>query len=444
MAEWTQDKVKGILKALLRQAESELALNNHGANALFLKRAEDIAAKYSIDLSTIDTAFESDVAKVLNELGSTSISNIFNRVNAKTNLRKLWFEELAKIVGEGYGCKVAPNLNDGSVIFYGYDLDREIATFMFVKFAEVANELCLREMGIAKKNVGKGAGYDFKSKKHFKHPDVWMENDVWIDNFHKGFREEITKFLSNREQDTKKLAEVEDYFNKNKDDNSYSYWHNYRRNNVYESAPNEQAFQVGRICGYNIAHKASTSPSALTVKKSVISNKNKVIILVDNSGSMSWFGGEKSPMQQAREGTLEYAKTAVAKQFQVDVVAFSDKAIPIISNAEEVDAEFEEKVRGINVVGGTNLTDALKLAQSKFLNRNVERVIMVVTDGIPDDPISALQIADSCKRLGIKIFAIGCGQAKQDFLDKLTNPGMNLLVDSSRLMLGMGEMATRL
>jgi Mg-chelatase subunit ChlD len=443
MAEWTQDKAKSILKALLRQAESELALNNNGANALFLKQAEKIAEKYGIDLSTIDTAFESDTVKVLNELGSTSISNIFNRVNAKTNLRKLWFGELAKVVGEGYGCKVAPNLNDGSAVLYGYDLDREVATFMFVKLAEIANELCLREMSLAKKNVGKGSGFDFKSKKHFKHPDTWMENDVWIDNFHKGYREEIAKFLSNREQDSKKFAEVEDYFNKNKDDNSYNYWRSYR-NQVHESTHNERAFQVGRICGYNVAHKASTSPSTLTVKKSVISNKNKVIILVDNSVSMDWYGGEKSPIEQAKEGTLEYAKTVISKGFQLDIIAFSDKAVPVVTNADAVDADFEEKVRTIHTIGGTNLTDALKLAQSKFLNRNVERIILVVTDGMPNDETSALQVADSCKRMGVKIQAIGCGQVRQEFLDKLTNPGMNLLVDSSRLMLGMGELAARL
>jgi Mg-chelatase subunit ChlD len=444
MAEWSEDKARGILKALLRQAESELALGNSGANALFLNQAEKIATKYGIDLSTIDTAFESDAVKVLNELGSTSISNIFNRVNAKTNLRKLWFEELAKVVGEGYGCKVAPNINDGSAVFYGYDLDREVATFMFVKLAEVANELCLREMSLAKKNVGKGQGFDFKTKKHFKHPDTWMENDVWIDNFHKGYREEIAKFLSNRQVDSEKLAKVEDYFNKNKDENSYNYWHNYRRNTVHESAHNEQAFQVGRICGYNIAHKASTSPSALTVKKSIISTKNKVIVLVDNSTSMDWWGGEKSPIAQAREGTIEYVKSALEKKFQVDVIAFSDKAIPVVTNIEEYTPDVEEKIKSISTVGGTNLTDALKLAQSKFLNRNVERVIMVVTDGMPNDETSALRIANDCKRLDIRIFAIGCGQVRQEFLDKLTSPGMNLLVDSSRLMLGMGELAARL
>ncbi len=435
---------KQIVIALLRQADSEESLGNLGAATLFRTKATDIAATHFIDLDSLDISFESASAKVLNELGQTSISNIFNRVNARTNLRKLWYEELAKVVAEGYSCRVSPNLNDGSVIFFGYDLDREIATFMFIKLAEVANDLCLREMKIAKSNVGKPPSYNFKTQKQFVHPKEWMDNDVWIDNFHKGFREEIAKFLSNRPQDDTKVVEVVKFFDKNKDDNSYRYYYSYRSQSVWEADFNEQAFSIGKICGYNIAHKADKSPSALTIKKSIISNKNKVIILVDNSVSMNWHAGERTPIAQAREGTLEFARTAFAKKQQVDVIAFSDKAIPVATNVEEFDEKFEEQVRGIKTIGGTNLTDALKLAQSKFLSRNVERTIMIVTDGMPNDETSALQIANDCKRMGIKIMAIGCGTANQEFIDKLTSPGMGLLVDSSRLMLTIGEFATKL
>lgn len=434
---------KQIVIALLRQADSEESLGNDGAAALFRIKAADIAAKNDIDIESLDISFESASAKILNELGISTITNIFNRVNAKTNLRKLWFEELAKVVGEGYACKVAPNLDDGSVKFFGYDSDREVATFMFVKLAEVANEICLREMRLAKSDVGKPPKYDFKAKKQVVNPSTWMENDVWIDNFHKGFRTEMEKFLSNRKHEDDKLAKVEDFFSKNKDDNSYRYYYHYR-NQVTEEVHNEQAFQVGRIVGFNVAHKADKSPSALTVKKSIISNKKKVVVLVDNSGSMDWYGGGKSPMLQAIDGTLEYAQVAFAKEFQVDVIAFSDNAIPVVVNQEKYSEEFESKVRQIRTIGGTNLTDALRLAQAKFLNRNVERVIMVVTDGMPNDENSALQVAGDCKRMGIKIMAIGCGTARQEFLDKLTSPGNALLVDSTRLMLGMGEMAAKL
>lgn len=434
---------KQIVIALLRQAESEEKLENSGAAALFRAKAGEIAHSHGIKLLDLDISFESASTKILNELGISTITNIFNRVNAKSNLRKLWFEELAKVVGEGYACKVAPNLDDGSVKFFGYDLDREVATFMFVKLAEVANEICLREMRLAKSDVGKPPKYDFKAKKQVTNPSVWMENDVWIDNFHKGFRTEMEKFLSNRQHEQDKLAKIDEYFEANKDNNSYrNYWH--YRNQVQEEIHNEQAFQVGRIVGFNVAHKADKSPSALTVKKSIISTKKKVVILVDNSGSMDWYGGEKSPMLQAIDGTLEYSQVAFAKDFQVDVIAFSDNAIPIVTNQEKYSEEFETKVRQIRVVGGTNLTDALRLAQAKFLNRNVERVIMVVTDGMPNDETSALQVAGDCKRMGIKIQAIGCGTARQEFLDKLTSPGCGLLVDNTRLMLGMGEMAAKL
>lgn len=446
MADWSNEKAKEIIKNLLRQAESERALENLGTADLFDAQAAKIAAKYSVDISTIDISFTSASAQVVNELGQTVISNIFNRTNARTNVRKIWFEELAKVVAEGYGCKVNPNLQDGSVIFFGYDFDREIASFMFVKLAEVANELCDREMKLVKNLVGKAPFYDFKSKSKVVNPKEWMGNDVFVDNFHASFREEIERMLSSRTIEEDKRARVEEYFNQEKDDYSYRYYyHSYRSQNLQQSPFNEQAANAGRICGYNVAHKASKTPSALVVKKSIISNKNKAIILVDNSGSMDWGGSStSSPMNQAIEGTIEYAQTAIVKSYQVDVVAFSDNAVPIVKDVEKLDDSIKTKIRNIHATNGTNLTDALKYAQSRFLNRSVERVIMVVTDGIPNNEDSALQIANDCKRIGIKIMAIGCGTANQEFLDKLTSPGCGLLVDNTRLMLGIGEMAQKL
>lgn len=468
MANWTKEKATEIIRALLRQANAERNPNsgepNNGAASIIENQAAKIASKYfsnpridnetdeqyeaRIDregrefLGTIDIAFISDTVKVLNELGTTTIQNIFQRVNARTQVRKIWYEELAKVVGEGYGCRVSANLDDGSVTFYGFDLDREIATFMFVKFAEVANEICLREMKVAKDNVGKPPSFNFKTKKTFVHPKVWMENDVWIDNFHLGFRQEIEKFLSNREHDVKKVQEVEEYFNQNKDSNIYAYWYSYRNRNLKQSEFNQQAFDVGVICGYNVAHRAEKAPSALTVKKSVISNKDKVILLIDESSSMSW-GGNK--MQQAIEGSLEYSRTAFNKKFQVDVIGFSNSAKIVAQNQDEMTEKFEEQVRSLHASGGTDLTAALRLAQSRFLNRNVKRKIMVVTDGQPNDPTSALQVAGDCKRMGIEILAIGCGDdVNQEFIDKLTSPGCGLLVDDSRLQLTMGAMAAKL
>lgn len=433
-----------LIKKLLRQADSEESLGNFGAAELFRDKAAALAQGLGLQVSEIDYAFVDEGAKILNELGSTPIMNIFARINARTSQRKIWFEELAKVVGEGYGCRVSPNLENGSVTFFGYDLDRELATFMFVKFAEVAEELRKREMLLLKSRVGKPSFFDFKTKKKMENPKEWMGDDDFTDNFHAGFRSEIEKYLASREIEESKKKEVDAYFDANKDDVSYRYYYySYRNANLQQSPHNQMAFDIGKICGFNVSHRASKNPSALTVKKSVITEEDTVFILIDTSISMRWGYGEVDKMKQAKDGTLEYARTAIGKKYKVGVMEFADRPRLILPPQDKIDENFQNAVESLRPSGGTNLTDAIRLAQSKLLGRS-KRAIMVVTDGQPNNPESALQAANDCKRIGIQILAIGTDDADQDFLNKLTSPGCGLLVDQTRLMLGMGEMAQKL
>jgi hypothetical protein len=70
---------------------------------------------------------------------------------------------------------------------------------------------------------------------------------------------------------------------------------------------------------------------------------------------------------------------------------------------------------------------------------------MIITDGMPDSENAALEAAKNAKMAGIEIMAIGTDDANQEFLDKLVSrEGLGVLVDNSRLMLSIGEMAANL
>lgn len=447
---FTREKALDIIKKLLAQAKDEKEIQgNFGAGEMFEDKAKDLMQKYSISQTEIDRIIiDASQPVFVNELGKSIISNPFLRVNAKNNLRKLWFEELAILVAEAYYCKLDVNLEDGSVYFYGYDLDRELATFMFLKLTEQANELCKQQLSVLKSQVGKQSGFDIKTRRVTSYPKVWMGDDTFIDSFHLGFRESLTKiYLNHKLDDVAKLEAVSKFFEENKNTKAYGYYYSYRQQNQPKATElNESAQELGRICGFNIAKKATKNPSALTVKASKLESKNIVYILMDVSNSM-W--GDK--LLEAKTGAISYAKQATReKGFQVGLITFGSEPSFRLKPQSEVDEKFENIVNKVETSGGTNLADALRMVQGRFLSRNSKRVIMIITDGNPtswnhNPKEECLRIAKDIKRAGIEIQCIGTYDCDKNFIDALVSrEGLGLLVDNSRLALGVGQMAANL
>jgi hypothetical protein len=63
--------------------------------------------------------------------------------------------------------------------------------------------------------------------------------------------------------------------------------------------------------------------------------------------------------------------------------------------------------------------DAIKMAHSKLQNLAGTRVIVVATDGMPDNAPAALKAAQLAKNDHIDFIAIGTDDANQAFLQKL-------------------------
>lgn len=445
---FSPEKAKDIIIKLIAQANSERSLGNAGAADLFDDKVDRLLEEYSLSREEINKAISSNSQPTfVNEIGISIITNQFNRVNAKTNLRKFWFEELARVIAEPYYCQVDIDVTNGAVILYGYDLDREIAMFMFTKLAESANDLCEREMKLAKSLVGRKSGFDFTLKRNVIYPTEWMGNDVFIDSFHQGFREALADiYLVHGEVDKDKVERVKAWKNANRLSGLGGYRYHPE---VYQAELNQSAKSVGNVCGKNIAKMAKKNPSkqlTLNAKKAT-QEVDQVFILIDNSGSMvPWGYDEKvNKLDQAKKGAIEYARSAVDKKYQIGVINFESSVELLVRPTNEVDEKFINAINSLQGGGGTNLTDALLLAQRSLKGWKNKKVIMVVTDGMPDDSFTALKVADTLKRSGVQIQAIGTDGARQEFLDKLVSKvGLGQLVSGERLALGMGEMAKNL
>jgi molecular chaperone DnaK len=138
-------------------------------------------------------------------------------------------------------------------------------------------------------------------------------------------------------------------------------------------------------------------------------------LLIDCSSSMS---GRK--LTQAQEGAMRFAEDALAKSYRIGLIQFASHAkllcepqthVPIIAS----------KVGRLVSGGSTNMTEGLTIAVEELSSAGGYRAIVVVTDGMPDNQESALEVARGAKEIGIDIIAIGTDDADRDFLSKLAS-----------------------
>ena len=68
----------------------------------------------------------------------------------------------------------------------------------------------------------------------------------------------------------------------------------------------------------------------------------------------------------------------------------------------------------------TNMVAALQTAKDFLLNSNNKKLIILVTDGMPDNQCETTQIANQLKDKGIIIAAIASGSVDHEYLASLT------------------------
>jgi Ca-activated chloride channel homolog len=148
----------------------------------------------------------------------------------------------------------------------------------------------------------------------------------------------------------------------------------------------------------------------------VMSGTGIVYILIDSSGSMTG-----SKFTYAQMGAVDFAEDAKNKDYKSGIITFGSTAHIVCEPTKDIN-HFKEKIKyGTFIGGGTNMAEALRLAIQKMEGKTETKVIVVVTDGMPNDPEFTLATADMAKRNSIDIIAIGTDDADRSFLDKLAS-----------------------
>ncbi len=168
-----------------------------------------------------------------------------------------------------------------------------------------------------------------------------------------------------------------------------------------------------------------------------------VYLLVDRSASMK----KGNKIKQAQKGALKFAKNALEQGYYTGMIQFDDLPT-LVCEPEKNLANLEKAISTLTTGKKTHMAKAIRLAQSLLKNQKGMRVMVIVTDGLPNgegDPQASIKAAEDARKDGIYIIAIGTDDANSEFLKHLATRfdlGVNIprnqlasaIIDSSRLL----------
>ena len=149
----------------------------------------------------------------------------------------------------------------------------------------------------------------------------------------------------------------------------------------------------------------------------------EVILAVDLSGSM---GG--NPVKKAQDAMIEFVNQMDSDFAKVGVLSFADRTKMVIKPTDDFKRVIN-KINSIEVgdVGICNeaepFTDALSVLQVSRFDKNKEKIryLVVLTDGVWDNPGYAIKQAKRCHKDGIEVMALGFGGADYSFLKQIAS-----------------------
>lgn len=138
-----------------------------------------------------------------------------------------------------------------------------------------------------------------------------------------------------------------------------------------------------------------------------------VYLVIDTSGSMA---GDK--LAQAKKGVIDFAKDAFRKEYGVGLISFNTTARHVCEPTYDTRL-LQGRIREMQATGSTNMAEAIKMAHAHLKRLDNTRVIVIATDGLPDNAQDALREGTKAKEDKIDIITIGTDDADQGFLKRL-------------------------
>jgi Ca-activated chloride channel homolog len=157
--------------------------------------------------------------------------------------------------------------------------------------------------------------------------------------------------------------------------------------------------------------------------------RNAICLLIDCSGSMSIPDAPGEPfgkkLREVKQAAGQFIKQQDLSIERVAVIGFGSGVHPTARLGSD-EATLIEAVSGLEDGGNTAMDRALDAAAQSLDDpshaggADINRDILLFTDGEPDDSASTLNVAERCHAADIHIIAIGTGDANMQYLAQLT------------------------
>jgi len=164
----------------------------------------------------------------------------------------------------------------------------------------------------------------------------------------------------------------------------------------------------------------------------------EIMFIVDTSYSM-----EGEPIKLAKQAAEDFVKQLDLERFSISIVNFAETCRLECQN-EKRQQKITRAIHALAVEtcgAGTSATP-LRAYGHRFHSKEINRIIVVLTDGAWDNQISEIRAAEQLKTDGITIYAIGFGGADEVFLNKIATEKGAKKIDLAKLSQTFIELAS--
>jgi Mg-chelatase subunit ChlD len=175
-----------------------------------------------------------------------------------------------------------------------------------------------------------------------------------------------------------------------------------------ELAKSDQSPAVSVVIG-NTALKPQGSPTSVRFERQTA----HVYLVIDTSGSMVGY-----KLEQAKEGVIDFTKDAFRKEYAVGLISFNTTARHVCETTYDIGL-LKDRIREMHATGSTNMAEAIRMAHDHLRRLSGTRVIVIATDGMPNNVQDALREGMKAKEDKIDIITIGTDDADLGFLRQL-------------------------
>ena len=124
-------------------------------------------------------------------------------------------------------------------------------------------------------------------------------------------------------------------------------------------------------------------------------------------------------MEGLTRGALRLFTEARQREYAVGIIGFAHHAHLLLRATGDA-ARFQTQLRTLEPYGRTAMAQALRLGTRQLRRRRGDKVMLLVTDGMPNSRAATLDAARLARAQGITVVAIGIGHADEAFLASLT------------------------